>query len=101
MAFRFPSSTDLIVGKICFRAGVSASESETEYTSMAGFALQQICTGTITNAKESLETPRREKGEREVIFCNTFLGARKVLCFFSYTGRPASAVLNQVAQRKI
>lgn len=77
MAFIFPSDADLIIGKICLGASVSATESETENASVAGSALHQVCTGTITNAKESLETPRKEKGERETTFCNRFSGARK------------------------
>lgn len=77
MAFIFPSDADLIIGKICLGASVSATESETENASVAGSALHQVCTGTVTNAKESLETPRKEKGERETTFCNTFSGARK------------------------
>lgn len=81
MAFIFPSSADLIIGKICFGASVSATESETEYAPVAGSALHQVCAGTITKAKESLETPRKEKGERETTFCNIFFffsGMRKV-----------------------
>lgn len=79
MAFIFPSDADLIIGKICLGASVSATESETENASVARSALHQVCTGTITNAKESLETPREEKGERETTFCNTFFRSKEVL----------------------
>lgn len=94
MAFIFPSDADLIIGKICLGASVSATESETENASVAGSALHQVCTGTITNAKECLETPRKEKGERETTFCNMFSGARK------FWGRAERSILNQALRRK-